>query len=276
MQIEDRIDGLLDFVQNYIGSEQTLEDRILLLENIENTINDINVLKEGSIESTESEDIRRKWLNGVSMSDIMQHNNAINIITKHYSFNLPWILNGIAKKLKNRSLIEESDIIQELAILIELGLPNLKSVKIYQAGIRSRSSANEIAALFEEDHWEKSIKTYKQDLIRLGDYYKKQVSENAASWIDLLVKFSKREIIKIKRVPNFKFDKIHEHTNRLIARLINGEQYLVSPDFKIINKISKSYIDFSEVNSLNGIFFDYDENDELWKMTSVNPYIKVE
>ncbi|WP_301221150.1 hypothetical protein [Bacteroides caecimuris] len=60
------------------------------------------------------------------MSDIAQHDNAISIITNHYSFNLPWILNGISKKLKNRNLIDESEIIEELVILIELGLPDIK------------------------------------------------------------------------------------------------------------------------------------------------------
>lgn len=187
LQIEERIDEVIDYVRNYIIGDKTLEDRISLLESIENTINDINVLKESSIESTDSKEIRQKWLNGTAMSDIAQHDNAIGIITNYYSFNLPWILNGISKKMKNRNLIDESDVIEELAILVELGLPNLKSVKIYQAGIRSRSSALEIANLYEDDLWEKSIKTYKQDLITHADYYKAQVSGNAASWIELLV-----------------------------------------------------------------------------------------
>jgi replicative superfamily II helicase len=273
LQIEDRIDEVIGFIQNYIISDQTLEDLILLLENIENTINNINVLKEGSIDSDDSREIRRKWLSGVAMSDIAQHDNAIAIITNHYSFNLPWILNGISKKIKKRDLIDEADVIEVLAILVELGLPNVKSVKVYQAGIRSRSSAYEIGNLYEDDLWEKSIKIYKQDLITHADYYKGQVSENAASWIDLLVRFSKRDFLKIKKVSDFTYGKVHERTKRLIARLIDDEQYLLSPDLSVINKISESEIDFSEANDLNGIYFDYDENDELWKMVCVNPYV---
>lgn len=277
LQIEERIDEVIGFVQSYIVGDRTLEDRISLLENIENTINDINVLKEGSIESADSREIRRKWLSGVAMSDIAQHDNAISIITNHYSFNLPWILNGISKKIKNRNLVDESDVIEELAILVELGLPNVKSVKIYQAGIRSRSSAHEIANLYEDDLWEKSINTYKQDLITHADYYIEQVSENAASWIELLVRFSKREFLKIKKVSNFTYGKVHERTKRLIARLINDEQYLLSSDFSVANKLGDdSEIDFSEVNGLNGIYFDYDEDDEVWKMTCINPYVKFE
>lgn len=275
LQIEDRIDVVIGFIQKYIIGDQTLEDRISLLENIENTINNINVLKEGYIVSADSREIRRKWLSGVAMSDIAQHVNAIALITNHYSFNIPWILNGISKKIKNRDLVDEADVIEELAILVELGLPNIKSVKVYQAGIRSRCSAYEIGNLYEDDLWKKSIKTYKQDLITHADYYKGQVSENAASWIDLLVRFSKRDFVKIKKVPNFTYGQVHEQTKRLIARLINNEQYLLSSDFSVINKIGKgSKIDFSEVNKLNGIYFDYDEDDNLWKMTCVNPYVE--
>lgn len=277
LQIEQRIDEVTGFVQSYIDGDKTLENRILLLENIENTINNINVLKEGFIKSADSNEIRRKWLSGVAMSDIAQHNNAIGIISNHYSFNLPWILNGISKKLKNRNLIDESDVIEELAILVELGLPDVKSVKIYQAGIRSRSSAHEIANLYEDEIWEKSIKTYKQDLITHADDYIMQVSNNAASWIKLLARFSKREILKIKKIPDFNFGNVHEQTKRLIARLINNEQYLLSSDFGVVNKIMEnSNIDFSEVNNINGIYFDYDENDNLWKMTCINPYVQFE
>ena len=121
------------------------------------------------------------------------------------------------------------------------------------------------------------FKTYKQDLITHADYYKEQVSENAASWIDLLVRLSKREYVKINKVSNFTYGKVHERTKRLIARLINNEQYLLSPDFSVTNKIGDGpEIDFSEVNDLNGIYFDYDAKDKLWKMKCINPYVRFE
>ena len=120
---------------------------------------------------------------------------------------------------------------------------------------------------------EKSIRTYKQDLIDHADYYKNQVSENAALWIDLLVRFSKRKFIKIKKVPNFRYGKVHKRTKRLMARIINDKQYLVSPNFSVINEIGESDIDFSKVSNINGIYFDYDEDDKLWKITCMNPYV---
>ena len=34
-----------------------------------------------------------------------------------------------------------------------------------------------------------------------------------------------------------------------------------------------SEIDFSSVNNLIGVFFDYDEIDKIWKMNNLNPYL---
>jgi len=276
LQIEAKLVDIIEFIHKYSLLDASIENKIILLENIENLINEINALKEDYLTSVDSHLIRSKWLNAVSLSEISSLVNATEIITKHYSFNLPWILNGISKKLKQKGNIEESDIIEELAILVELGLPNIKSVKVYQAGIRSRTSAKEIAELFDDELWEKSIKYYKNELIERADYYKEQISDIGSSWIDLLVRFSKRESTKVKRISNFTFGDIHEKTQRLIARLINEEQYLMSTDFCVIEKISNiPGIDFSKVNELNGIYFDYDNEGKVWKMICVNPYLKM-
>lgn len=157
MQIDEKLSEIISIVQSYIVSDKTLEERISLLENIEDVIRDVNIYKEKFEDSVDIKEIRKKWLSGISMSDIVQHENAVNIVTQHYSFNMPWVLNGISKKMKKQNLIEEADTIEELAILVELGLPNIKSVKIYQAGIRSRISAYEIANLYDDDLWEKAL-----------------------------------------------------------------------------------------------------------------------
>lgn len=274
LQIEAKLVDIIEFIHDYSLLEPSIENKIILLRNIENSINEINALKEDFLTSKDSHLIRSKWLNAVSLSEISSLVNATEIITKHYSFNLPWILNGISKKLKQKGNVVESDIVEELAILVELGLPNIKSVKIYQAGIRSRTSAKEIAELFDDELWEKNIRYYKNELIEHANYYKEQISDIGSSWIDLLVRFSKRESTKIKKISNFTFGNIHEKTQRLIARLINEEQYLMSTDFSVIEKILNTPdFDFSKFNELNGIYFDYDNEEKVWKMICVNPYI---
>jgi hypothetical protein len=276
LQIEDKLDELISIIQKHLISEINIDAKIELLKKIENEINEINVLSEEFIVSEHQDAIREQWIKAVPLSEIAPLNNATEIITTYYSFTLPWVLNGIAKKLANEELIRESESIEELSILVELGLPNLISVKIYQSGIRSRTSANEISGLYEEELLDKSIKFYKNDLINNIEKYKGLISERASKWIVLLSKFSNRETTKLKPIPNFTFGDIHNLTSRLLAREINKTQYLTSTDLKIIENVSDSKIDFSSVNNVNGVFFDYDENDRLWKMINLNPNLKFE
>lgn len=276
LQIEDKLDLLISIIQNYLANEINIGAKIDLLKEIENKIKDINVLSAEFIKSENYDEIREKWLKAIPLSEIAPLEEATNIVTKYYSFSLPWVLNGISKKLRNKELNNEADIIEELSILIELGLPNLVSVKIYQSGIRSRSSAYEISQLYDNELWDKSIKFYKIDLINNLEKYKELISEGASKWLVLLSKFSKREISILQSVPNFIYPNKHKITTRLLAKKINGIQYLVSPDYKLIEDISASKIDFSSVNNIDGVFFDYDESDGLWKMTNLNPYLKFE
>lgn len=274
LQLESKLDIIIDIIQKHLSNDINIDSKINLLKAIENEIKDINVLSEDFIESVNQDEIRDKWIKAIPLSEIAYLDQATKIVTKYYSFSLPWILNGISKKLMNRELIEESESIEELSILVELGLPNIVSVKIYQSGIRSRSSAYEISQLYEDELWDESIKFYKNDLIRNIEIYNELISEKASKWLILLSKFSKRENIILKKIPDFTFGEIHNYTKRLIAKKINGKQYLSSLDFKIIEDVSESEIEFSSVNSVEGVFFDYDENDNLWKMVNLNPFLK--
>jgi replicative superfamily II helicase len=276
LQIEDKLDQLISIIQDYLSNEINIDTKIDLLKDIDNIIKDINVLSAEFIESVNYDEIREKWLKAIPLSEIAPLEQATNIVTKYYSYSLPWVLNGISKKLRNKELNIEADAIEELSILVELGLPNLVSVKIYQSGIRSRSSAYEISGLYDNELCDKSIKFYKNDLINNLEKYKGLMSNGAFKWLVLLSKFSKREISVLQSVPNFTFPDKHKITTRLLAKKINGIQYLASPDYKLIEDISTSLIDFSSVNDVDGVFFDYDKSDELWKMTNLNPYLNFE
>ncbi len=199
---------------------------------------------------------------------------AENIITEIFSYKLPWILNGISKKLRNVELDNHAELIEEISLLIEIGLPDLKTVKIYQAGIRSRIYAKECASLFPNEQWDKSIRDYKSDLVINKESYKKKVSSKCGEWIDLLFNMTNSKAILIDRIPNFNFGKVHEKTSILLAKEINSVQHLISPDFSVIHDVSNSDIDFSSINKIQGVFFKYDPDDKVWKMEIENPYVK--
>lgn len=274
LQIEEKLDQIVDVIQFYFLTGRTIDDKIDLLKLVENEIENINVLSEEYLKSSDRDLIRFNWLNAIPFSVISSLSYGVDIVTSYYSFSLPWVLNGIAKKLNLNSFFQEAEVVEELAILVELGLPNLKSVKIYQAGIRSRSCAKEISLFFEDELWEKNIKYYKHELVINSEFYKTTASEDAKTWIDLLSKFSKREISILKSVSNFNFEDVHEKTDRLLAREINGELYLMSPDFEFIYLVSETDVDFTSGINKDGVFFDYDKEYKVWRMNNLNPYLK--
>ncbi|WP_087093374.1 DEAD/DEAH box helicase [Elizabethkingia anophelis] len=274
--IEERLDIIIGLVQDSYENDSTLvETKIKLLTALENILEDLPVLVENgsTVQSASKDEIRNSWIRGHALSEIFPLENATTIITKLYTFNLPWVLNGIAKKMRILELDEEAGTIEELSILVETGLPSLKKVKIYQAGIRSRSAANELGELFEDDDWDKSVYSYKRELIANEEMYKLLASANTIEWLELLVRVSTRRDIKVKKVPRFIFKGINTKTSTLVARQINGLQYLMSPDLKVIENVTKSEIDFTSVNDVAGIEFVYDDFEEQWIMQVHNPYV---
>jgi len=274
--LENKLPEIIDLVMFYNEVDKTIETKIEIACKIVRIIEKIPVFEENTDElgSEDFDTIISKWLNAESFSSIMQLKFAEEIVNNVFSYKLPWILNGISKKLRNIKLEAEAEFVEEVSILIEIGLPDLKTVKIYQAGIRSRVYAKEFASLFEDEIWEKSIRDYKIDIVLHREYYKNLVSAKCGEWIDVLYQMTKSKSITIDSIPNFQFGNVHKSTTTLIAREINGKQHLVSPDFSFIKEISAD-IDFSSVNKIPGIFFKYDAVDNNWKMIIENPYVNI-
>ncbi|WP_412468755.1 DEAD/DEAH box helicase [Pedobacter sp. KLB.chiD] len=274
--IEDNIDELISNVDEYLLTEGTFENLLDLLESIETTIEGLPVLNEKGqyLKYPNVAQVRRLWLGGDDAYKIFQIERGAEIVTGVYSFSLPWILNGIAKKFKSRDLDTQATILEELSLFVEVGLPSIIKVKIYQAGIRSRSAANELGNFCMEFSGNEPISTIKRILIANTDSYSLFVSEATEEWLAILRKASTQDRLKIKRVSNFEFGKIHEKTDVLIAQIINGKKFLISPDVGFVYQGWGS-IDFMPAVNKSGIIFRYDESDNLWFMESLNPYIEI-
>lgn len=270
--IEERLAQIIATTQKFeIGN-----DIIDLLIAIEDLIQDLPVFSEDGddFSSDHIESIRRNWLTGVAISEFGSLENAIEIITKYYNFKLPWILNGIAKKMRNIEFEKEAELIERLSLCVECGLPSIVPIKIYQAGIRSRSSAKEISLLFETDE-DRPIISYKRELIREVESYKLMVTENTAHWLDLLSNAASRKKIRVSNIPNFTLGEVHEQTKILLAKKINGKIFLTSPDFKFMQEINDGNIDFSEIANIPGIRFKYSRLRKFWRIEILNPYVEV-
>ena len=273
--LEDRLDGIIEIVQHFEGADPSVDNYITLLKALENEIIDLPVIvaESSALNGLNIDLIREQWLRGVPISAILKLEMGLETITKLYTFILPWVLNGIAKKIRNRYLEEEAEWVENLAILVEAGLPSLLKVKVYQAGIRSRVAADEIGNVLEQQGTDGNMSSLKRELILNAGQYTELVSEISGEWLDLMSNRADRKLTKVKRVT-FTFEIAVEHTKVLLARSINGEQYLISPDFKYIYK-GGGNLDFSEVNNVSGIEFRYKKKDKEWKMYNSNPYWKI-
>lgn len=274
--LESKMEEISLVIFVYSLSDETIEDKINLANTIIKIIDKMPVLTEDSnaIQNENIGDITAKWIKAEPLSAFAEYENVDEVITDLFTFKLPWIFNGIAKKLKSSDIDEDSEIIEELSMLIEIGVPNLRALKIYQAGIRSRAAATELSSYFEDDLWTKSIRDYKDDIISNKNYYQSLVSETCYEWIELLFNLTSIRVQTVEKIPDFRFEGVHNQTQILLAKEINGKQYLVSPDFSFTKEVN-TVIDFSSINKVPGAYFIYDYDDELWKMMIENPYIKI-
>jgi hypothetical protein len=185
---------------------------------------------------------------------------------------LPWILNAAAKKMRADGIEEEAEIIEELSVLTEIGLPHFNAVKIYQAGIRSRAAAVELSSHIEDGNM--TTNDMKRYLISEQRAFSAIVSNGTAEWLKLLVASNPR---RKKSIPfvSFEFGKVHEKTKTLIARKINDEQYLLSPNLDFQSNVEGSNVDFSEVTDIEGVYFEYSEDHKEWRMKVTNPFIRI-
>lgn len=278
LKIEDKLNEIVELISVFIDSEDySIDNKIVLLAEIETLINQIPVLREAYLANEELHLIRTHWLRGDSMTEIIKIEDAPRIIKEHFSFKLPWVLNGVARKLTNKDHGLASEILQELSILVETGLPNLAAVKIYQAGIRSRSASIEIAELFPADSWQLSINFYKNKLLRNTEKIKSKVSENTIQWIDLFHTYYLKNTKSIENIEPFAIKKLNDWDGQLIPKNINGKGYLISTDFTIIYPIDNiKDRDFSEVLNLDGISFYKHSKNKDWVLDNKNPNIEIQ
>lgn len=275
--LEDKLSEIIDILEEYRDDEKSTDIKIAIVQKIVKAIHDVPILEENKNEITHEnfDNVTSLWVNAEPMSSLMEFELSEKIISDVFSYKLPWLLNGIAKKFRNLDLEDEAELIEETALLIETGFPHLKAIKIYQAGIRSRIYANEISDLFEDIGWEKSVKEYRAEILSKKEFIKENISEKCGEWIDLLSNISNTRSIKVPKITDFKLGDAHKSTNILIAKEIDGKQYLRSPDLSFIHDDSEGEIDFSGINNVSGIVFIYDDNEEVWKMQVENPYITV-
>jgi hypothetical protein len=185
------------------------------------------------------------------------------------------VLSGISKKFRSKGIDVPTDILDELAVLVEVGLPNLLAVKIYQAGIRSRSASTELCRFFTKKAFEWNRATIRRSLIADLENLKSHASENTKLWLELFAHFAKRPTQKVIPPVDIVFDgEDPVKTTVFIPKVVSGKSYLISENLHEFIDVSKSGIDFSRITEIEGFYYIFDEELEGWKPICRNPFIE--
>lgn len=270
----------MKLVIDYRLSDKTIDDKVLLLKNIETLISNQPNFNDKYIGLKRIDEIREKWLKGTPLCEINPSNkDEIAAIQNYYSYELPWFLNGMASMIRADEEYDEdmANVLSELALLVETGLPNKRAVKIYRSGIRSRACATEfsehMSGIFFGEYYPSSL--VKSEIIQLSSSWN-NLSERGKAWVEILK--AERNIKQaniIKPISSFSIKDDEYGLAMFKVRIIKGDKFFISLDLDKIVAMKPSKRDFSQVEHLKGIYFKHNSESDEYDMLVLNPYINV-
>lgn len=197
-------------------------------------------------ESEKLEIIRPLWLYGDSLRKISETcgDDALNICTEFYGYQLPWLFHSVAQKLDKTIENERVEALAKIGLLVELGLPTEAAAKVYLAGVRSRVAAVELSHFVTNPA--ASVSRIRRALLDEDtvNALSPSVSASTLEWLHLLSAEHSTEDNPPPRCNEFQFkDPLPAEINTLHVRQLTplGSVFLCSIDarFKIAVKATE-------------------------------------
>ena len=280
VELDDKLEDIIAILSSYITQSMNVAAKISLLKDLETLFQTIPSMRNDYLDNPDLDEIRRKWIKGVALKDIITDDVNSDIITNYYSYTLPWELNGIRHMIEEYygydDYEDDMDALADLALCVETGLPDRQAIKIYRSGIRSRASAleisNHLSIIFGEktpSHWvQKTIIEQSSQWIDL--------TEQTKAWIEIIRDIQhKNRKTDVPMISAFSIKDDVIHSDIFKVRMIKGKKYFISLDLDEIQSMKHSDLDgdFKAIDSLKGIYFEKDE--DKYKMVCLNPYIEI-
>ncbi|MCO6545986.1 MAG: DEAD/DEAH box helicase [Gilliamella sp.] len=230
--LDGYVESIKAIIRAFKESEGSVTDLSEFSKNIEKLIQQLpTVTFKHNYEEKELDEVRVKWFSAKPLSEIAIHKNGQDICVSYFSMTLPWAINAITRKFLDLKLDEESEYLEKLALYCELGVPNMDSVKIYLAGLKSRVASFDLSKVLDI----KQISLNKKKLITLLKNNSQQIklycNENTNQWVRL---FSSEQINKnedkLTQISNFALNKTDIESHLLNVRSFNNSLYLCNSD----------------------------------------------
>lgn len=274
--IEEHIEDIKEIVQTYNLSEKNISDTIEIIKKVENLIQQMpSTSFKHNFDDTDVDLVREKWFSGVSLANIKQINNGQKICVEYFGMTIPWALNAIIRKLYDMSLDNEAEILENITLFSEIGLPNIFAVKIYLSGIRSRVASLDLSGRINSDLVDVSKRKLFNLIISNQEKINAYCLPVTSEWITIFeTEQNHINSIDIPKVSNFTLKKISETIESNVLNIRKNEQsvFLCSPDFKTKIAVgSTDSLPFSSVGNNMGVYLMYNDLRKNWSMEVRNP-----
>ncbi|WP_066837163.1 DEAD/DEAH box helicase [Rufibacter ruber] len=276
--LDELLPELITTAEDFQLSNESLRDRIIFLESIEKILVNLPVVesKVSKYGEAEIDNVREPWLQGLTIREIKTFKNGQEICNDYYGYTLPWVINAISRKFKLAEYETFARYFEEIALLMEAGLPNILALKIYLAGIKSRKSSIELSEILDSQLVDMSVRDVYIHLVTSAKQISEHCSVTAKKWIDQLTNSSYRKSRRPIDFNSFHFPQTKVNSSHLLPKAINGETYLVSPDYGEIIKVgSTKELPFNDLANDLGFQFQRITKDgsNFWRMKARNPHL---
>ncbi|MBK8702921.1 MAG: hypothetical protein IPN33_04450 [Saprospiraceae bacterium] len=174
------------------------------------------------------------------------------------------MLNAVAKGLLNFELIDKSEFYEDLAVITELGLPNVLSAKVFY-GVSSRVSAFEISTHLDIGLESESLDTIKDTIIEQKNLLKGLCSSDTQQWLNIFTIQKISNEVDISKFPLFIIAKVK--TDKLYFRENLDSLYLSSNDYSEFVKVREDKRDlFKGIDQNNGYYLERVPTTDKWKV----------
>ncbi len=280
MQIRRDLDLFRDIADSYLTlGSNPFEKLVAAVGSIENwTRLHAKKLFDHVPDEETADRLRNAWLGGIGLRRLRElDGKAQKVCADFYGYELPWIIHAISQQLRAAEESVRAEALDEIALLVEIGVPIDVAARVFLAGIRSREAATEIAALGDGDtEFPKSIRALAERL-RCDEFFefmRKSATERTVRWLELL-RVTRNDHRRTGRLlPAFALSMPVAH-RVLHPRRFDGQVYLCSPDMRTkIAVTSTEEFPFGEIADNPAIILEYDGNS--WSVVSRDPRLLLE
>ncbi len=174
--------------------------------------------------------VRDPWIAGRPMRNILDKTEEADSICKNiYGYQIPWLVHAAAQQIRQMGYEEISNTLANVAIMVELGVPNEAAAWIFLAGVRSRAASTELAQCgVDLGESPSTVRRSLRDKDILG-VLKSCVSDETQVWLDLHWSISVSEKTDLPKFSPFTAHDL-EDQDTLHVRTHKGRTYLCSSD----------------------------------------------